>query len=60
MEAERKVTPAQAEAWCKEHGIDHYFEVSAKENTMVEEAFQIAGEIGLRFREQTKELLFLQ
>jgi len=40
-ENERKVPTAKAQAWCKNHGDIKFFEVSAKESTMVEDAFQV-------------------
>lgn len=43
-EAERKVTTEEAKAWCEKHNIEHFFEVSAKENIMLEDALQIIAE----------------
>ena len=40
-ENDRKVPTAKAQAWCKSHGDISFFEVSAKENIMIEEAFQV-------------------
>jgi Ras-related protein Rab-7A len=40
-DADRKVPTAKAQTWCKNHGDIQLFEVSAKENIMVEEAFQV-------------------
>jgi len=40
-ENERKVPTAKAQAWCKNHGDIKFFEVSAKEGAMVEDAFQV-------------------
>lgn len=39
-DADRKVPTAKAQTWCKNHGDISLFEVSAKENISVEEAFQ--------------------
>lgn len=38
-ESERKVPADKAKTWCKNHGDIPYFEVSAKENIKVEDAF---------------------
>jgi len=36
----RKTSREKAEAFCIQHSIDVYFEISAKDNFMVEELFQ--------------------
>lgn len=36
---ERKVTTEQAQEWCKKNNDISYYETSAKEKTMLEEAF---------------------
>ena len=38
---------SQAEAWCQQNGGIPYFETSATEGTLVDEAFQRAAERGL-------------
>jgi len=42
-ETERKVPTAKAQSWCKNHGNIEYFEVSAKDNISVEDAFQVVA-----------------
>jgi Ras-related protein Rab-7A len=44
---DRVVTKEEAEAWCQQNGGLPYFETSATEGTLVEEAFQRAAERGL-------------
>lgn len=39
-ESERKVSIAEAEAFCQKYSIDVHFEVSAKMNYLVDELFQ--------------------
>eukprot|EP01101_Sappina_pedata_P011680 TRINITY_DN7895_c0_g1_i1.p2 TRINITY_DN7895_c0_g1~~TRINITY_DN7895_c0_g1_i1.p2 ORF type:complete len:211 (-),score=48.25 TRINITY_DN7895_c0_g1_i1:374-982(-) len=40
----RKISQAQAKAWCDDHGIVQYFEVSAKDGTNVDKAFKFAAD----------------
>jgi len=40
-DSDRKVPTAKAQTWCKNHGDIPLFEVSAKGNTMVDDAFQV-------------------
>ena len=39
-DSDRKIATAKAQTWCKNHNDIPLFEVSAKDNIMVEEAFQ--------------------
>jgi Ras-related protein Rab-7A len=51
-ENERKVPQDKAKTWCKNHGDIHYFEVSAKDDINVADAFlQIAKAASTREKE---------
>ncbi len=45
---ERKVDSEAAKQWCAQNGGASYFEVSAKEDTNVNEAFEMSARLGLK------------
>ena len=45
---ERKITTVKAMNWCKTSGDMPYFETSAKDQTNVDEAFEIAAKLALK------------
>ena len=47
-ETERKVPKAKALSWCKQNGDIPYYEASAKDETNVKDAFEMAARLSLR------------
>lgn len=43
-EADRQVSSAKAQKWCQDNGGLLYFEVSAKDNVMLEDMFQMIAD----------------
>jgi Ras-related protein Rab-7A len=52
-ESERKISTGKANEWCKLNGTFPFFEVSAKDNSNVEEAFDKITRCGLEYQTQS-------